>query len=170
MSTYSFDDGPYHVDTGWRPQSQAFSLWIQQRDIPALDPTVFGDLFYGRPEQAIQEIAATLEVFGIRPPDSLLRDLRQDARMERSDPDVSVHYDPETGTASVQAEYGDRSDNDALDWGIRSPEEAAFDGSVQEVLMPRHFGEASGASGRLEQLVDRIRQWFQRDQDRGMGL
>jgi hypothetical protein len=60
--------------------------------------------------------------------------------------DFDVHYDPETGTASVQAEYGDRPD----------------------------LGDAEAASpterGRIQALADRIRAWFQRDQDHGIGL
>jgi hypothetical protein len=58
--------------------------------------------------------------------------------------DFDVHYDPETGTASVQAEYGDRPD--------------LGDASAAEPV-ERH---------RLQQLADRIRDWFQRDRDRGM--
>jgi hypothetical protein len=60
--------------------------------------------------------------------------------------DFDVHYDPETGTASIQAEYGDRPD--------------LGDASAAEPV-ERH---------RLQQLADRIREWFQRDRDRGMGL
>jgi hypothetical protein len=60
--------------------------------------------------------------------------------------DCDEHYDPETGTASVQAEYGDRPD----------------------------LGDAEAASpterGRIQALADRIRAWFQRDQDHGIGL
>jgi hypothetical protein len=60
--------------------------------------------------------------------------------------DFDTLYDPETGTASVQAEYGDRP----------------------------NLGDASAAAPverhRLQQLADRIREWFHRDQDRGMGL
>ena len=62
--------------------------------------------------------------------------------------DFDQHYDPETGTASVQAEYGDRTD----------------------------LGDASAASpverNQVQELVNRIRGWFHRDQqqDQGMGL
>jgi hypothetical protein len=60
--------------------------------------------------------------------------------------DFDVYYDPETGTASVQAKYGDRPD----------------------------LGDAEAASpterGRIQALADRIREWFQRDRDQGMGL
>jgi hypothetical protein len=72
---------------------------------------------------------------------------------EATDPEVGTlpadfdpHYDPETGTASMQAEYGDRTD----------------------------LGDASAAApverGRMQELADRVRQWFQRDRDQGMGL
>jgi hypothetical protein len=62
------------------------------------------------------------------------------------DGDADVHYDPETGTASIQAEYGDRPD----------------------------LGDAVSAEpvehSRLQALAERIRTWFHRDHDRGMGL
>jgi hypothetical protein len=62
--------------------------------------------------------------------------------------DFDEHYDPETGTASIQAEFGDRTD----------------------------LGDASAASpverNQVQELVNRIREWFHRDQqqDRGMDL
>ena len=168
MSRRSFDDGAYHVDAGWLPASQAFVLWIQARESPALDPTVFADHFYDRPSRAVRTIAGTLEAFGITPPPTLFDDLRQDARLNRGDFDV--HYDPETGTASIHAEYGDRPDHDALDFGVKSPERAAADGEEQEGLFPRDFGESSESSGRISSLIDRIRDWLHRDRDQGMGL
>ena len=60
--------------------------------------------------------------------------------------DFDVYYDPETGTASVQSEYGDRAD--LTDAEAASPIE-------------RH---------QIQQVADRIRDWFHREQDRGMGL
>jgi hypothetical protein len=60
--------------------------------------------------------------------------------------DFDVHYGPETGTASIQAEYGDRPD----------------------------LGDATAAEpverSRLQELAARIRAWFHRDQDQGIGL
>jgi hypothetical protein len=60
--------------------------------------------------------------------------------------DFDAHYDPETGTASVQAEYGDRPDlSDAT-------------------------AVAPVERGRIHDLAERIREWFHRDRDQGMGL
>jgi hypothetical protein len=59
--------------------------------------------------------------------------------------DFDVYYDPEAGTVSVQAEYGDRAD--LTDAEAAEPVE-------------RH---------RLRNLADRIRAWFQHAQDQGMG-
>jgi len=60
--------------------------------------------------------------------------------------DFDEHYDPETGTGSIQAEYGDRPD----------------------------LGDASAAApterSHIQALADRIRDWFSRDRDQGMGL
>jgi hypothetical protein len=60
--------------------------------------------------------------------------------------DSDVLYDPETGTASIQAEYGDRPD----------------------------LGDASAASpierSHIQQLAQRIRDWFHREHDQGMEL
>jgi hypothetical protein len=87
-----------------------------------------------------------------------------------------VHYDPETGTASIQAEYSDRPDNDALDFGIRSPDEAARASYELEVLYPRDFGDESAApspvieQSELREVVDRVREWFSRSQDPRMDL
>jgi hypothetical protein len=77
------------------------------------------------------------------PPATLFADLHQDAVLNRGG-DFDVHYDPETGTASIHAEYGDRPD--------------LGDASAAEPV-ERH---------RLQPLADRIREWFQRDRDRGM--
>jgi hypothetical protein len=143
MSRRSFGNETYEVVTGWDRPLQYHFLDIYQRDHPERDP-IFSNLYLLNPSMTLEQIADTLETYGITAPPTLFADLHLDALVDRGDFDV--HYDPEVGTASVQAEYGDCPD----------PGDASAAEPVE-----RH---------RLQQLADRIREWFQRDQDRGMGL
>jgi hypothetical protein len=143
MSRRSFGHETYEVVTGWdRPLHYHF-LDIYQRDHPERDP-IFSHLSLLNPSMTLEQIADTLKTYGITAPPTLFTDLNEDALADRGD--FEVHYDPETGTASMQAEYGDRPD--------------LGDASAAEPV-ERH---------RLQQLADRIREWFQRDRDRGMEL
>ena len=149
MTQRSFETDTYAVLTGWDRPLQYHFLVISQRDQPDEEP-IFSNLYLQNPAMSLEAITATMTSFGITAPPALLADLREDARLNRGnveqhyDSDPDVHYDPETGTASVQAEYGDRPD----------------------------LGNASAAEPveghRLQPLADRIREWFQRDRDRGM--
>jgi hypothetical protein len=143
MSRRYFGNETYEVVTGWDRPLQYHFLVISQRDDPDGEP-IFSNLFLRHPAMTLEQIADTLKTYGITAPPTLLTDLNADALADRGDFDV--HYDPETGTASIQAEYGDRPD----------------------------LGDASAATPverhRLQELAERLRAWFHRDQDRGMGL
>jgi len=143
MSQRHFGNETYDVLTGWDRPLQYHFLVISQRDRPEQEP-VFSNLDLLNPAMTFEQIADTLHAFGIAAPPTLYTDLAQDQLENRGDFDV--HYDPETGTASVQAEFGDRPD----------------------------LGDASAAEpverSRIQELADRIRHWFQRDQEQGMGF
>jgi hypothetical protein len=143
MSRRYFGNDGYDVVTGWDRPLQYHFLDIYQRDHPERDP-IFSNLYLLNPSMTLEQIADTLKTYGITAPQTLFADLNEDALADRGNFDV--HYDPKTGTASIQAEYGDR-----LDLGDVS-------------------AAAPVAHGRIQELADRVRQWFQRDQDRGMGL
>src|SRR5215831_11356782 len=143
MSRRYFGNETYEAVAGWDRPLQYYFLDVYQRDHPDQDP-IFSNLDLLNPSMTLEQIADTLTTYGITAPPTLFADLHLDALVNRGDFDV--HYDPEVGTASVQAEYGDRPD----------------------------LGDASAAEPverpRLQQLADRIREWFQRDRDRGMEL
>jgi hypothetical protein len=143
MSRRTFGNDQYEVSAGWDRPLQFHFLDIYQRDQPDSDP-IFSNLYLQHPAMTLEQIADTLNAYGIAAPQTLLHDLRMDAEQNRGDFDE--HYDPETGTGSIQAEYGDRPD----------------------------IGDASAAApverNRVQELVDRVREWFHWDQDQGMGL
>ena len=143
MSRRYFGNETYDAVAGWDRPLQYHFLDIYQRDHPERDP-IFSHLSLLNPSMTLEQIADTLETYGITAPPTLFADLHLDALVDRGDFDV--HYDPEVGTASVQAEYGDRAD--LTDAEVAEPVE-------------RH---------RLRDLADRIRAWFQHAQDQGMGL
>jgi hypothetical protein len=142
MRWRSFGNETFDVMTGWDRLRQSYFLDIYRRDQP--ETALFSHLDLPNPSMTLEQIADTLSTYGITAPATLFTDLHQDAVLNRGG-DFDVHYDPETGTASVQAEYGDRPD----------------------------LGDAEAASpterGRIQALAERIRGWFQRDQDQGMG-
>jgi hypothetical protein len=175
MSRRTFDDDLYRIVAGWNPQLQSHFFSVYERDDP-FGTAIFSTLRLQDLMVTLEQLADMLNAHGLNAPPTLLSDLRMDAEQNRGDFDV--HYDPETGTASIQSEYGDREDNDALDFGVKSPEQAVRDGYELEVLYPRDFGEASAdpsaqspvETSRIHELVDRVREWFHRGQDRGMDL
>ena len=169
MSQRIFGNDTYEAVAGWDPPLQYHFLMIYQRGADRnFDEPLFSNLYLPDPAMTLEQIADTLIDYDIARPPTLFADLIEDARLDRGDFDV--YYDPETGTASVQAEYGDRPGDDLPDFGVKSPEQAAFDGHVQEVLIPRDFGEEASSPSRASNLVDRIRSWLHRDRDRGMGM
>jgi hypothetical protein len=143
MSWRSFGNETYEVMTGWDRSRQYYFLDIYQRDRP--ETAIFSHLDLPNPSMTLEQIADTLRSYGITAPPTLFADLHQDEVFDRGG-DFDVHYDPETGTASMQAEYGDRPD--------------LGDASAAEPV-ERHW---------IQELADRIRTWFHRDQDRGIGL
>jgi hypothetical protein len=148
-----------------------------------------------------------------------LSDLQRETQATRGDFDV--HYDPETGTGSIQAEYGDRTDlgetslmsvpQDFLNRVQLSGDEIVriiFESGQERIIPASAFHQTVAAServaffetyspqewiahggqlpltqqdetserpnsperNRLQELADRVRHWFQRDRDQGMGL
>jgi hypothetical protein len=151
MSRRMFDDDLYRIVAGWNPQLQSHFLSVYERDDP-FGTAIFSTLRLQDPMVTLEQLADMLNAHGFDAPPTLLADLRMDA--EQNLGDFDVHYDPETGTASIQAEFGDRADNDTADAAMRE--------TPDEFFVANHY--------RLHGMLDRIREWLHRDQDRGMDL
>jgi hypothetical protein len=158
MTQRHFVTPDYTVFAGWNAESQSLYLniyhhfWEDSADRNRYDTPLTSEA------PTVADVAEALARYHITPPAYFLEDLAEDqAHNEHTDwhvtyqmpvdlDDTDPLYDPETGTASIQTEYGERPD----------------------------LGDAEAASplerGRIEQLADRIREWFHRDQDRGMSL
>jgi hypothetical protein len=176
MSVYQFTSEWYQVVLGWDALQQRHYMDIYERGHEEHPDPIFRSERLLNPAMTLEQMVDTLDSYGITAPPSVLAEVRQDALLTRGDFDV--HYDPETGTASIQAEFGDREDNDALDFRVKSPEQAVRDGYELEVLYPRDFGEELAEpsaqnpveTSRIRELVDRVSEWFHRGHDRGMDL
>jgi hypothetical protein len=146
MSLRQFNSEWYTVIAGWDQLAQRYYLDIYERyQEDDWDPIFSSTRLLSSP-MTLEQIGHALDDFEITAPPAFLTDLREDAALARGDADVV--YDPETGTSSIQAEYGDRTD----------------------------LGDADAAlpteRNRVQELADRIRAWFHRDQqqDQGMGF
>ena len=141
MSRRIFEDELYRTVTGWNPQLQTHFLHVYERDDP-FGSALFSTLRLPDPMITLEQLADMLNAHGLDAPPTLLADLRQDAEQNRGDFDV--HYDPETGTASVQAEFGDREDNDTADAATAQPVRQSLLGWLREKLQGKDRNQDQG--------------------------
>src|SRR4029450_2308873 len=98
MSGRTFDADLYRLVAGWNPQLQSHFFSVYERDDP-FGTAIFSTLRLQDLMVTLEQLADMLNAHGLNAPPTLLSDLRMDVEQNRGDFDV--HYDPETGTASI---------------------------------------------------------------------
>jgi hypothetical protein len=100
MTQRTFQTEAFSVLTGWDRPLQYFFLVISPRQSEDADEPVFSNLFRPNPAMSLEEIAGTLERYGITPPAGLFRDLAEDRALNRGNLEVSYEA-PERGATTV---------------------------------------------------------------------
>jgi hypothetical protein len=100
MTQRTFQTEDFSVLTGWDRPLQYFFLVVYPLQSEAPDEPVFSNLFRRNPAMSLEEIAATLQRYGITAPAGLWRDLAEDQALNRGNLEVS--YDgPERRVTTV---------------------------------------------------------------------
>jgi hypothetical protein len=100
MTQRTFQTEDFSVLTGWDRPLQYFFLVIYPRQTEESDEPVFSNLFRRNPAMSLEEIADTLQRYGITAPEGLFQDLAEDLGLNRGNLEVS--YDgPEREVTTV---------------------------------------------------------------------